>query len=200
MHPMAYLGPECPRGAPKKAPKSPKWPILPNFGGLKSAIFSFQILFFRFRWIKHTQKPYFRPLDHFLTTRVPFFVTFLFFKNQSHFVPTGLQPLSVLLAPGINFSCNFFSSPGHIWDGVEYFIRHQNDKMHTVACTQWPIWALNAPAGSPKRPQNPQNGPFCPKSAQQRPKTVFWPQFWQDGELFILFKRDLWGSGSFVDG
>ena len=30
VHSMAYLGPECASGVPKKAPESPKWPILPQ--------------------------------------------------------------------------------------------------------------------------------------------------------------------------
>ena len=59
--------------------------------------------------------------------------------------------------------CQFyFPSPGHIWDGPQWFISPQNDKMHTVACNQRRIWALNAPEGSPKRPPKPQNGPFWP--------------------------------------
>ena len=118
MQPTAYLGPECPRGPPQKAPKNPKMAIWPNFGDKNPrCVVSFQILSFRFHWIEHPQKPCCIPRAHFLTTRVPLFVTFLVFKIQSGFAPKGLSRFQPFRhpAPGKKSFKFFFPSPGHIW-------------------------------------------------------------------------------------
>ena len=147
--------------------QNPRFIFVPNY------------FFFRFHWIKHPQKPYFRPLDHFSTTRVPFLSHFAFSKI-SHVLRQMDSRFQPFRHPDKNVF-GFFPSPGHIWDGPEWFISYQNDKMRTAACTQWPIWALNAPEAPPKRPQNPQNGPFCPILGGQK-CAIFSSQF-----LFFRF-------------
>ena len=140
MQPTAYLGPECPRGPPQKAPKNPKMAIWPNFGDKNPrCVVSFQILSFRFHWIEHPQKPCCIPRAHFLTTRVPLFVTFLVFKIQSGFAPKGLcrfQPFRDP-APGKKSFKFFFQvqvTSGQGWPFVFF-----NSKKHVFFIKKTPL-------------------------------------------------------------
>ena len=121
--------------------------------------------FFRFHWLKHPQKPIFGPLDRLSTTRGPFFVTILFFKNQCNlrekdlciFRPSGTRQREKKF---------FFKIFFFIWDGSEWFLSHQNGKMHPLVCNQRPIWAQNGPQGAQGGPQNPPKWPKWPFLAE----------------------------------
>ena len=133
MHPMAYLALNAPDGSkrPQHPQNGPFWPTLRtkirNF-------FSFQILFsdsIRSNTLKD------HILDHWITLNDPCTLSCDISGFQKSVRFCAKRTVSALPAPGTRkalFSKKI-TSPGHIWDGPQWFMSHQNDKMHTVACT-----------------------------------------------------------------